>query len=51
MELDCLSFDSVRKLAETWEARKLPLNLLINNAGIFCMTGIFILLVLHIHFV
>lgn len=38
MELDCLSFDSVRKLAETWEARKLPLNLLINNAGIFCMT-------------
>ncbi|KAG0602006.1 hypothetical protein M758_11G154100 [Ceratodon purpureus] len=38
MELDCLSFDSVRKLGETWEARKLPLNLLINNAGIFCMT-------------
>ena len=39
MELDCLSFDSVRKLAEAWEARKLPLHLLINNAGIFCMTG------------
>lgn len=39
MELDCLSLQSVRTLGETWEARKLPLNLLINNAGIFCMTG------------
>jgi len=37
MELDCLSFDSVRKFGERWEARKLALNVLINNAGIFAM--------------
>ncbi|CAK9218728.1 unnamed protein product [Sphagnum jensenii] len=39
MEVDLLSLDSVRKFGEAWEARKIPLNVLINNAGIFCMNG------------
>ena len=39
MELDCLSLDSVHEFGKRWEARKLALNVLINNAGIFAMNG------------
>ncbi|GLU12813.1 hypothetical protein SLE2022_294720 [Rubroshorea leprosula] len=35
MELDLLSLDSVARFAEAWNARSAPLNVLINNAGIF----------------
>ncbi|ONK57922.1 uncharacterized protein A4U43_C09F5650 [Asparagus officinalis] len=35
MELDLLSMDSVVQFAEAWNARLAPLNILINNAGIF----------------
>ncbi|CAN0913758.1 Dehydrogenase/reductase SDR family member FEY, partial [Linum grandiflorum] len=35
MELDLLSLESVVKFAEAWNAHSRPLNVLINNAGIF----------------
>uniref|UniRef100_A0A0D6QSW2 Uncharacterized protein n=1 Tax=Araucaria cunninghamii TaxID=56994 RepID=A0A0D6QSW2_ARACU len=35
MELDLLSLESVRNFASVWNARQGPLNILINNAGIF----------------
>ncbi|ERM94668.1 hypothetical protein AMTRI_Chr03g143460 [Amborella trichopoda] len=35
MELDLQSLDSVVRFARAWNARLLPLNVLINNAGIF----------------
>ncbi|KAL5983117.1 hypothetical protein ACLOJK_017198 [Asimina triloba] len=35
MELDLLSLESVVRFAEAWNARSAPLNVLINNAGIF----------------
>ncbi|KAK1371952.1 dehydrogenase/reductase SDR family member FEY-like [Heracleum sosnowskyi] len=35
MELNLLSLDSVARFAEAWNARSGPLNVLINNAGIF----------------
>ncbi|KAL9224787.1 hypothetical protein vseg_000790 [Gypsophila vaccaria] len=35
MELDLLSFDSVARFAEAWNERSTPLNVLINNAGMF----------------
>ncbi|CAO2033954.1 unnamed protein product [Urochloa humidicola] len=37
MELDLLSLDSVVKFADAWNARMAPLNVLINNAGIFAI--------------
>uniref|UniRef100_A0A2P2LID6 Uncharacterized protein MANES_16G063200 n=1 Tax=Rhizophora mucronata TaxID=61149 RepID=A0A2P2LID6_RHIMU len=37
MELDLLSLDSVARFAKTWNARLVPLHVLINNAGIFSM--------------
>ncbi|CAL9060695.1 unnamed protein product [Musa banksii] len=37
MELDLLSLDSVVRFAEAWNARMVPLNVLINNAGIFAI--------------
>ena len=46
MEMDCLSLDSVRTFAVDWEARELPLNVLINIAGTSCMDGISLLSVL-----
>ncbi|MCL7031635.1 hypothetical protein MKW94_023964 [Papaver nudicaule] len=39
VELDLLSFDSVVSFAEAWNARLAPLNVLINNAGIFSIGG------------
>jgi NAD(P)-dependent dehydrogenase (short-subunit alcohol dehydrogenase family) len=36
-ELDLLSLDSVWKFGEAWETQKIPLHVVINNAGIFCM--------------
>jgi len=36
-ELDLLSLDSVWKFGEAWETQKIPLHVLINTAGIFCM--------------
>jgi hypothetical protein len=38
--MDCLSLDSVRKFAVNWEARELPLNVLINIGSTSCMDGI-----------
>ena len=38
--MDCLSLDSVRKFAVNWEARKLPLNVLINITDNSCFAGI-----------
>nr|XP_025623306.1 dehydrogenase/reductase SDR family member FEY isoform X2 [Arachis hypogaea] len=35
MQLDLLSLDSVARFAEAWNARSVPVNALINNAGIF----------------
>ncbi|MED6191761.1 hypothetical protein PIB30_003564 [Stylosanthes scabra] len=35
MQVDLLSLDSVARFAEAWNARSVPLNALINNAGIF----------------
>ncbi|XP_017257175.1 dehydrogenase/reductase SDR family member FEY-like [Daucus carota subsp. sativus] len=35
MELNLLSLDSVARFAEAWNARSVPLHVLINNAGIF----------------
>ncbi|KAL2631544.1 hypothetical protein R1flu_016230 [Riccia fluitans] len=37
MELDLVKLTSVRTFAKDWEARKLPLHALINNAGVFAM--------------
>ncbi|URE17338.1 KR domain [Musa troglodytarum] len=37
MELDLLSLDSVVRFAEAWNSRMVPLNVLINNAGIFAI--------------
>lgn len=37
MELDLLSLASVRSFADNWLSRGIPLQLLINNAGIFLM--------------
>ncbi|KAK9714257.1 hypothetical protein RND81_06G082100 [Saponaria officinalis] len=37
MELDLLSLDSVARFAEAWNARSAPLNILINNAGMFAI--------------
>ena len=39
MELDLSSLASVRRFAEAWRRRGLPLHVLINNAGIFSMSG------------
>ncbi|EOY21621.1 NAD(P)-binding Rossmann-fold superfamily protein isoform 2 [Theobroma cacao] len=39
MELDLLSLDSVVTFANAWNARLGPLNVLINNAGIFSIGG------------
>ncbi|KAL0843905.1 hypothetical protein Bca101_017151 [Brassica carinata] len=39
MELDLLSLDSVVKFSNAWNARLVPLHVLINNAGMFCMGG------------
>lgn len=39
MELNLLSLSSVRSFAAAWEARRAPLHLLINNAGIFSMSA------------
>ncbi|KAH7438236.1 hypothetical protein KP509_04G006700 [Ceratopteris richardii] len=39
MELNLLSLSSVRAFAAAWEARKEPLHVLINNAGIFSMSA------------
>lgn len=39
MELDLSSLASVRRFGEAWAARGLPLHALINNAGIFSMSG------------
>ncbi|KAG0564116.1 hypothetical protein KC19_8G084200 [Ceratodon purpureus] len=39
VEMDCLSLDSVRKFAVNWEARGLPLNVLINIGATSCMDG------------
>jgi hypothetical protein len=36
-ELDLLSLDSVWKFGEAWETQKIPLHVLIDTAGIFCM--------------
>ncbi|XP_047181480.1 dehydrogenase/reductase SDR family member FEY-like isoform X1 [Vigna umbellata] len=35
MQVDLLSLDSVVRFAEAWNARSVPLHVLINNAGIF----------------
>lgn len=40
MEVDLLSLDSVVKFAKAWNARLAPLNVLINNAGIFSIGGL-----------
>ena len=40
MELDLLSLDSVVKFADAWNARMVPLHVLINNAGIFAIGGL-----------
>ncbi|CAI0406832.1 unnamed protein product [Linum tenue] len=37
MELDLLSLESVVRFAEAWNATSRPLNVLINNAGIFAI--------------
>ncbi|CAM6121042.1 unnamed protein product [Calypogeia fissa] len=37
MELNLLSLESVRAFANYWSDRQLPLNVLVNNAGIFAM--------------
>ncbi|KAL9683094.1 hypothetical protein QQ045_014909 [Rhodiola kirilowii] len=37
MQVDLLSLDSVAKFAEAWNARSVPLHVLINNAGIFML--------------
>ncbi|XP_010275893.1 PREDICTED: retinol dehydrogenase 12-like [Nelumbo nucifera] len=37
MELDLLSLASVRRFAEVWEQRAVPLHILINNAGVLLM--------------
>ena len=39
MELDLSSLRSVRKFAAAWRQRRLPLQCLINNAGVFAMGG------------
>ena len=39
MELDVSSLASVRSFAEAWLARKEPLHVLVNNAGILAMAG------------
>mgnify|MGYP002775184370 FL=1 len=39
MELNLLSLSSVKSFASAWEARQGPLHVLINNAGIFSMSG------------
>lgn len=41
MELDLLSLDSVVKFANAWNARMAPLHVLINNAGIFSIGGLY----------
>ncbi|KAF6150613.1 hypothetical protein GIB67_022225, partial [Kingdonia uniflora] len=37
MELDLLTLSSVKRFADEWERRKLPLHVLINNAGVLHM--------------
>ncbi|CAM6119988.1 unnamed protein product [Calypogeia fissa] len=37
MELNLLSLESVRTFAKHWSDRQIPLNVLVNNAGIFAM--------------
>ena len=39
MQLDLSSLASIRRFAEAWKQRGLPLHALINNAGIFSMSG------------
>ncbi|KAL1206693.1 Dehydrogenase/reductase SDR family member FEY [Cardamine amara subsp. amara] len=39
MELDLLSLDSVVRFSDAWNARLVPLHVLINNAGMFAMGG------------
>lgn len=41
--MDCLSLDSVRKFAVDWEARGLPLDVLINFSGTSCVAGLYLL--------
>ncbi|CAF3961987.1 unnamed protein product [Rotaria sordida] len=38
MKLDLSSFDSIRRFVDDFHNKKLPLNLLINNAGVHCKT-------------
>ena len=38
-QLDLVSLRSVREFAAKWEAEGRPLHVLINNAGIFAMSG------------
>ena len=42
MELDLISLDSVAKFADAWNARMAPLHVLINNAGIFSIGGVYV---------
>eukprot|EP00887_Chlorella_sp_A99_P003670 scaffold7.g3670.t1 len=39
MLLDLASLRSVREFAAAWEARRLPLHVLLNNAGLFALAG------------
>lgn len=42
MAVDLLSLDSVARFAEAWNARCAPLHVLINNAGIFSIGGLYL---------
>lgn len=42
MELDLISLDSVARFADAWNARMEPLHVLINNAGIFTIGGVYV---------
>lgn len=48
--MDCLVLDSVRKFSVDWEARKLPLNVLINISSSSYMDGTSILIDIYIFF-
>jgi retinol dehydrogenase 12 len=39
MELDLSSIASIRTFADAWDARNLPLHVLLNNAGLFAMSA------------
>ena len=38
--LDLASLDSVRAFAAAWQRQRRPLHILVNNAGIFTMGGV-----------